>query len=38
MVFALFKYANFIHHYSDHGKQNGDTSNSSQINEDNKES
>jgi hypothetical protein len=21
MLFSLFKYANFIHHYSDHGKQ-----------------
>jgi hypothetical protein len=38
MVFSLFKYANFIHHYSDHGKQNGDTTNPSPEKEENKES
>jgi cbb3-type cytochrome oxidase subunit 3 len=37
MVFTLFKYANFIHHYSDHGKQDGDSANSSQVKEENKE-
>ena len=30
MVFALFKYANFIHHYSDHEKQNTDKMSSEQ--------
>ena len=38
MVFSLFKYAKFIHHYDDHGKQNVDTTTPSHEKEENKES
>gem|GEM_PF-4372823 len=38
MIFALFKYANFIHHYADHGKQDADKTTSSQTQEEKKES
>jgi len=38
MIFALFKYAKFIHHYEDHGKKNEGSTNSSPVEEENKES